>query len=117
MNYGSEVYVKYNGSITIVTSTAAVASPDPEIIVAVDLHNRTKITLINGEVNIADTYNYTATLSAGQATTTHPDEPMNQPSQATYEEWWTKFTRPKVQQVHFQRIGTVSTNFFSYFLE
>ena len=89
---GAEAYVKYEGPVTIVTGTAAMVSPDPELTVAVDLQNRTEITLISGELRVVDLYNQTITLAPGQKTTAYPDQPLDEPSQASnYDEWWKKF--------------------------
>jgi len=88
---GAEVYVKYEGPVTIVTGTAAMVSPDPELTVAVDLQNRTEITLISGELRVVDLHNRTTTLAPGQKTTAYLDKPLDKPSQASnYDEWWKK---------------------------
>ncbi len=88
---GVEVYIKYDGPITVITGTAALNSPDPEVVVAVDLLNQTKITLISGEIQVADLYNTTHILTPGMTTTTYPNKPMNSPQiSKSYEKWWTE---------------------------
>jgi len=93
---GAELYIKYDGPITIITNTASIASPDPELTVAVNLQNQTQITLIDGELQVADLHGQVARLTSGQEIMTYPDEPMGQPSQASYEKWWVELTEEEI---------------------